>query len=78
VEWTVAQPPELERPRVSRAWQWGEYIFAVLAGNVIYYSIEPALPLWLHHRLDRADPGVLLDFLICAAMYGLVRLVRWI
>lgn len=74
----MAQPPERERPRVSRAWQWGEYIFAILAGEIIYLLIEPSLPAYLHHRLYRADPGVLLDFLICAAMYGLVRLVRWI
>lgn len=74
----MAQPPETERGKVSRAWQWGEYILAILAGNVIYLLIEPALPAWLRHRLYRADPGVLLDFLICAAMYGIVRLLRFV
>jgi hypothetical protein len=61
---------------VSRAWQWGEYILAVLAGNILYLLIEPELPMSLHHRLDSVDPGLLIDFLLCALIYGLVRLAR--
>ncbi len=69
-------PPETAPRGVSRAWQWGEYILAILAGNILYLLIEPYLPIELRHRLFRADPGVLLDFLICAGIYGLVRLAR--
>ena len=76
MERTVATRPKAATRGVSRAWQWGEYILAVLAGNILYLLIEPELPLYLHHRLDRADPGVLLDFLLCALIYGLVRLGR--
>ena len=72
----MAQQFETAPRRVSRAWQWGEYFLAILAGIILYLSIEPALPASLHHRLDRTDPGVLLEFLLCAAMYGLVRLAR--
>ena len=72
----MATSPETAPNGVSRAWQWGEYILAILAGNIIYFSIEPALPLWAHHHIDRTDPGILIDFLICAGMYGIVRLAR--
>jgi hypothetical protein len=72
----MALPGERAPKEVSRAWQWGEYLLAILAGNILYFLIEPALPVWLHHHLDRTDPGVLFDFIICAGMYGLVRLAR--
>jgi hypothetical protein len=42
----------------------------------LYLLIEPELPAYLHHHLFRADPGVLFDFLLCALIYGLVRLAR--
>ncbi|MGB6199282.1 MAG: hypothetical protein WA871_12760 [Candidatus Acidiferrales bacterium] len=72
----MAPAPKEKSDRVSRAWQWGEYILAILAGNIIYLSIEPKLPIALRHHLYRADLGVLFDFFICVGMYGLVRLAR--
>jgi hypothetical protein len=72
----VARSSDAPRAPVSRAWQWGEYTLAILAGIILYFLIEPALPPSLHHRLNRADPGVLIEFLLCASMYGLVRLAR--
>jgi hypothetical protein len=76
MERIVATPPETSPQGVSRAWQWGEYILSILAGNILYLLIEPELPAYLHHHLFRADPGVLFDFLLCALIYGLVRLAR--
>lgn len=62
--------------RVSTARQWGEYVLAILAGNILYILIEPKLPAALHHRLFRVDAGVLIDFLLCVMIYGAIRLAR--
>lgn len=43
---------------------------AVVAGNAIYYAgLLPHLPAWLRHRPFAIDAGLLLDFLICLALY---------
>jgi hypothetical protein len=51
---------------------------AVLAGNALYFLLlAPRLPEWAVHRPFRADPGLLLDFLLCSAIYlGLGRWMR--
>jgi hypothetical protein len=62
--------------RVSTARRWAEYLLAVLGGNVIYLAMEPQLPTPFRHRMFQVDLGLALDFLICVALYGLIRLVR--
>ena len=62
--------------RISTARRWAEYLLAVLGGNIIYLAIEPQLPAPLRHRMFQVDLGLALDFLICVALYGLIRLVR--
>ena len=54
----------------------GESFLAVLLGNIIYFSAAPYLPPSLQHELFRPDLGLLLDFLVCAAVFSVVRLVR--
>ena len=61
---------------VSISRRWAEYLVAILAGNIVYLFLEPGLPSVLRHRIMRIDPGLGIDFLICVAIYGLVRLVR--
>ena len=61
---------------VSTARRWAEYLLAVLAGNIIYLAIEPQLPNPLRHRMFKVDLGLAIDFLICVALYGVVRLAR--
>jgi hypothetical protein len=61
---------------ISTARRWAEYLLAVLSGNIIYLAIEPQLPTALRHRMFQVDLGLALDFLICVALYGLVRLAR--
>ena len=61
---------------VSTARRWAEYLVAVLGGNIIYLAMEPQLPTPLRHRMFQIDLGLALDFLICVALYGLVRLAR--
>jgi hypothetical protein len=62
--------------RVSTSRRWAEYLVAVLAGNVAYLFVEPQLPAAMRHRMFRVDLGLAIDFLMCVAIYGLVRLVR--
>ena len=61
---------------VSKARRWAEYLVAVLVGNIVYLFIEPELPSAMRHRMFRIDLGLAINFLICVAAYGLVRLAR--
>jgi len=55
--------------------RWIEYLAAILIGNAIYYlSLVPHLPEALRHQGFRTDWGMLVDFLVCVAVYGLIRL----
>lgn len=59
--------------------QWVEYLAAILVGNAIYYlSLVPHLPDTWRHQLDHPDAGLLLDFVVCVGVYGLIRLGEWI
>jgi hypothetical protein len=53
---------------------------AVVLGNVLYFfAIMPHLPAAGRHRPDRFDLGLIVDFWVCVAMYGVVELVdrKW-
>jgi hypothetical protein len=55
--------------------RWLEYLIAILLGNAIYsFSLSPHLPAVLRHPGTTLDWGVLVDFLVCAVVYGLIRL----
>ena len=63
--------------------RWIEYTAAILAGNAIYFLIlYPVLPTQLQHLPPRPggptpfrfDLGLLIDFLCCVAVYGVIRL----
>ncbi|HUA00645.1 MAG TPA: hypothetical protein VMB02_09960 [Candidatus Aquilonibacter sp.] len=55
--------------------RWLEYLVAILIGNAIYYlSLVPHLPESLRHHGFREDWGMLVDFVTCVAVYGLIRL----
>lgn len=55
--------------------RWLEYLFAILIGNAIYFfSLAPHLPAALRHKIFQTDPGVAVDFAVCVAVYGLIRL----
>jgi hypothetical protein len=61
---------------VSTMRRWAEYLVAILAGNIVYLFIEPHLPIPLRHQMSRIDPGLALDFLLCVAIFGVVRMAR--
>ena len=63
-------------PRRSVFSGLGETFLAVVLGNIIYFASSPLLPAALQHELFRPDLGLLLDFLVCAAVFYVVRLVR--
>jgi hypothetical protein len=55
--------------------RWLEYLIAILLGNTIYaFSLSPHLPAVLRHPGTALDWGVLVDFVVCASVYGLIRL----
>jgi hypothetical protein len=55
--------------------QWIEYLIAILLGQVIYYfSLMPHLPHSLRHHGSDIDWGIGVNFLVCVAVYGLIRL----
>jgi len=55
--------------------RWLEYLIAILLGNAIYaFSLAPHLPVVLRHPTAALDWGVLVDFVVCVAVYGLIRL----
>ena len=55
--------------------RWLEYLAAILLGNAIYYlSLLPHLPDVLQHQGFQADLGLLIDFVVCVGVYGLIQL----
>jgi hypothetical protein len=54
----------------------GESFLAVLLGNIVYFGVAPYLPQELQHQLFRPDAGLVVDFLVCVGMFGLIRVVR--
>ena len=56
----------------------GESLLAVVLGNILYFAAAPYLPGGLQHELFHPDAGLLVNFLVCAAVFGVIRLVRGI
>jgi hypothetical protein len=52
---------------------FGRSLIAVLAGNLIYYSVERYLPVAAQHQIYRVDWGLALDFALCLICYAAVR-----
>ena len=58
---------------MKRFWQSP---IAVLAENAIHFSTERFLPERAQHQLYQIDWGLAVDFSICLACYGVLRLMR--
>jgi hypothetical protein len=56
--------------------QFWRSLVAVVAGNAIYFSLERYLPPRAQHHVFQTDWGLAVDFWICLACYGLVRMIR--
>jgi hypothetical protein len=49
---------------------------AIVGGNLLYFFVlTPHLPSAGRHRPDRLDLGLLVDFWVCVALYGLIELL---
>jgi hypothetical protein len=49
---------------------------AILIGNAIYFLLlMPHLPAIAQHRPDKLDLGLLVDFWVCVAIYGLIEFI---
>ncbi len=56
---------------------WRDSILAVLLGNVIHFLVlEPRLPERLRHHAFQIDSGLVIDFLVCFAVFAAVRWLR--
>ena len=71
------------RDRPSRQWNWHassarwDALAAVLGGNALYFLLlGPRLPDPWHHQPFALDRGLGLDFLLCLALFGVLRLAR--
>ena len=54
---------------LGRYWKM---LVAIVAGNLLYLIVSPHLPPAARHRLYRLDWGLVVDFWICLALYGLL------
>jgi hypothetical protein len=52
------------------------YLIAILAGNAIYFAVEPYLPPKGQHQLYQLDWGLAIDFWMCLVCYAIIRLIR--
>ena len=55
-------------------------LIAVVAGNLLYFFVlTPHLPPAGRHRPDHIDLGLLVDFWVCVALYGIVEFIdrKW-
>lgn len=49
-------------------------LLAVVLGNLLYFGLlYPILPEILRHQPHRIDWGLLLDFLVCLGIFGLIE-----
>jgi len=54
---------------IRRHWKM---LVAILGGNLLYFGVlYPYLPPSAQHRRNQLDWGIVVDFWICLALYGL-------
>jgi hypothetical protein len=51
-------------------------LFAILLGNLIFFSVQGYLPYAMRHQRNQIDLGLAVDFVICALCYAAVRFIR--
>ena len=54
--------------------RWLRYLLAILLGNGLYFSLLPHLPPKARHQPFQLDIGLIVDFWLCLAVYGLMEL----
>ena len=51
-------------------------LVAVMAGNAIYFLLMPFFPVAIRHAMFKEDWGLAIDFVICAVIFVVVKIVR--
>ncbi len=51
-------------------------LVAVLAGNALYFLLMPHLPPVMRHSLFKQDFGLVVDFIVCAIIFALIKFSR--
>lgn len=65
-------PFPVSKQTEMRFYNFQRSLAAILLGNLIYFALlMPILPPVARHGLYRIDLGLLIDFVICAALYML-------
>jgi hypothetical protein len=54
---------------------FGRSLLAILIGNAIYFLLMPRLPSSAQHQVYRLDLGLLVDFAVCVAVFGVLQLI---
>jgi hypothetical protein len=54
---------------------FGRSLLAILLGNAVYFLLMPRLPSSAQHQAFRLDLGLLVDFAVCVAVFGVLQLV---
>ncbi len=71
----------MRNPAYRRWWKsFARALVAVVAGNAIYFfALMPHLPPRAQHQVYRLDLGLVIDFWVCLAAWGIVELVarKW-
>jgi hypothetical protein len=52
---------------------FAQALVAVILGNAVYFLVLPHLPNGAYHAPLRIDPGLVVDFLLCAVAFGLIK-----
>ena len=68
--------PRPTGPRIRIKQPFWQSLIAVLAGNAIYFGVAQFLPERAQHQVYQLDWGLAVDFWICLACYGLLRLIH--
>jgi hypothetical protein len=50
-------------------------LIAVLAGNAVYFLLEPYMPVRARHSPFKIDLGMVIDFWFCLVAFGIVKTV---
>ncbi len=61
--------------------RFAKSLLAVVAGNAIYFlALMPHLPLPAQHQPNRIDLGLVIDFWVCLAVWGIVEVAarKWV
>jgi hypothetical protein len=58
--------------------RWVKITIAVVAGNAVYFALEPHLPYAAQHHAYRPDLGTLVDLWFCLMVWGVIEMIGFV